>query len=174
MVLDYLDNDNQDREMFEDISNNLPKKLNSKEFALVLDKLSDDNYIQKIVMTSAGKPINNWTYNISFQGRLFLDNTLYPWRRHPYSQMRGMQRIKAIWTVAKTIIITLNAFAILWLMYNANLASDMTSAYEEEINDKSVIIEQLEAEISVLKADTTSGEKEKTTANTRYKNRGAE
>ncbi len=164
-VLKYLDHDLQKRETFSQIQERVGFKINSKDLELLLEQLYDDGYVAKVpIKTDIGKETGNHTFNITFNGRFILKNTWFPWKEKPYRQTRGISRLKTSCTIAKTSIMAMNAAAIVWLMYSANVIAEHNSILREELSDKTLTINQLQTEVSVLKADTTL--KEKTTANT--------
>ncbi len=63
----------------------------------------------------SSKPIDS--YFISFEGVLFFEQSWWIWKNRPYTWKHIKGIISTIWTIAKIVIIVLNALAILYLMW---------------------------------------------------------
>ncbi|MEJ8844195.1 hypothetical protein WG954_17510 [Lacibacter sp. H375] len=59
------------------------------------------------------------SYRLSFEGFTFLDKPHFPLKNKPYKYTKGIEIIKTIYAVAKTIIAILYALIIISLMYLA-------------------------------------------------------
>ncbi|MBK8089472.1 MAG: hypothetical protein IPK31_16930 [Chitinophagaceae bacterium] len=58
-------------------------------------------------------------YRLSFEGFTFLESPYFILKKRPYRYKQTTETIKAIYNLAKTIVLVLNAVAILVLMYLA-------------------------------------------------------
>lgn len=104
-VLQHLDNDLPDRELFKAIKKKLDFDISSKDLELLLNKLVEDRNIEANKLTDENRnPVGGHCYNITYQGRSFLSSTWWPHQKQPYSQMKMMARMQKWYAIAKTII----------------------------------------------------------------------
>ena len=131
-VLKLLDNDLPNRETFTQIQDRVKFAISVKDLDLLLDKLALDGHIEKEHLTSGGVKLNQFAYNISFHGRLFLSRGGY------CSQTRQIKNSNN-WTICKTIANAANAIIIIGIAAFTACVS-WTSDEQEDKNKKDIII----------------------------------
>lgn len=125
-VLRHLDNDLPDRETFTDIMKNIGFGISDKNIELLVNKLVNDGHVQASPQTNKeGQPNGKYIYNITFQGRQFLNHS-FIYKNRPYKAKATLAKITNAWTVIKTIIIIIHAVLIfsiavagVWLAYDS-------------------------------------------------------
>ncbi len=75
--------------------------------------------MNKNMKTGEETGIDTFEYQITFEGVLFFESAFFISKNKPYTWKRNKGIINSIWTVAKIIMITLNALAIIYLMWGA-------------------------------------------------------
>jgi hypothetical protein len=85
----------------------------------MLVKLKKDGFVDTGKFTQGGDKLG-WveqkTYKLSFEGRLLFENSSH---NKPYLGLNRRKTQRQIWVIAKIVIATLNAIAILYLMWRA-------------------------------------------------------
>jgi hypothetical protein len=131
-VLKLLDNDLPERETFTQIQKRVTFGISVKDLDLLLDKLAHDGHIEKEHLISGGVNINQFSYNISFNGRLFLSRGGYCSQTRQIKNNINLTVCKTFANVANAIVIISIAAFTAWVSW--------TSEEQEDVNKKNIFI----------------------------------
>lgn len=160
-VLRHLDNDLPDRETFTDIMKNIGFDISDKNIELLVNKLVNDGHVQASPLTSGGHPNGKYSYNITFQGRQFLNHS-FIYKNRPYKAKATLAKINKVWTIIKTTVVVINAVIILsiaaigvWVSYDSKQKDADIRVLTSQLDKQAATIDSLAHALTATKTDTT-------------------
>lgn len=161
-VLRSLDHDLQVRETFTDIEERLKKSnfdIGVKNLDLLLDKLAIDGHIEKEHVISGGVKVNRFTYNISFQGCLFLSRGGYVSQSRQIKNNIRLTTWTRIANAANAIIIVGIAAFAAWTSFSQSQQEDKNKhdiiTITNRLDLQAATIDSLKYLRTTTKLDTT-------------------
>ena len=121
----------------------------------------EDSLHKLVSLGFAGQNPENLHYWATYDGRKFLEDApKYFFKNQPFKYLEFTKKLNTFWTFVKTIGLTLNSIAILYLMYLTILVSDKSNKLEFENQELETKIESKLKIIESLKTDLEKSHKE--------------